>query len=654
MTLQALLADAKVSTVLIVDDAYDDVPLAADLASDDDAWANFFADLGTDRALVAAAFPDFERMDASGLRRSDAFVGAVWGLRGTLKAELWGGLFERYARDVTSDLDYLKKLEEALRALGLEPTPCGRSLSDEARRAPIVLADLFLGSPQNEEAFEESIRRLKDLLAGREADPPLVVLMSRSTRLADKKAEFRDRACLLGAMFRVHSKSELLEGKTLERTLERLVRHREDAVRLARFIHAWDQGLTAAKARFLTTIRRLDLADYGQINGLLLEAEGQPLGSYLLDVLDRVLQYEIEASPETIKCAEALNAIDPRLYPPPYLPGSPDLQDFVYRSSHQHSERLNVGQGQDSIGVSFGDILIERVVLETAAASGSAATALVALTPPCDLVRGAAKRVLFMVGAFDGLTPDTWSYSANPVRTPILVLPDSRRGQVRWDPKDLRTLLPAELTAMLAAGGSHVVVGRLRESQALALQQRLLSELGRVGLVAQMPASFSVRVEVSFLDAGDALQRLPLPALERDGGVYYVGRDNRGNSEYRLVLGQNACDELLDAVQGLDPANVHERARPALARLKTSTTLPALLDRGLDAPRPDQLALLEIRTETSEVGGQPKVETVGLIGRDFSGGKLLPNQEKHGALVIVMKLSPQPNDGAGAGVPAGN
>ena len=49
-------------------------------------------------------------------------------------------------------------------------------------------------------------------MAGRESAPPAVVLMSRSPRLQDKKERFRDDAKMVGALFRVYRKQDLLEG----------------------------------------------------------------------------------------------------------------------------------------------------------------------------------------------------------------------------------------------------------------------------------------------------------------------------------------------------------------------------------------------------------------------------------------------------------
>lgn len=299
MTLQALLADRQITTALIVDDAYDQVPKAGDLDADEEAWSNFIADLGDDRQVLVQAFPAFNDLDAYQLRQSDEFVAVVWSTRDRLRPELWNLLFAGYEQATRSDRAFLQHLEGALRSIGITPTPCGRDVPVDGQTASIIFADLFLGATQQPADIERSLERLRPLLAGREADPPLVILMSRSNLLEDKKAYFRDRAKLLGALFRVYRKSDLMDGSNLERALERLALHRPDAVRVAAFLDSWENGLKAASEQFLTGIRRLDLSDYAQVRDILLAFEGQPLGSYLLDVFDRVLQHEIEGGANT-------------------------------------------------------------------------------------------------------------------------------------------------------------------------------------------------------------------------------------------------------------------------------------------------------------------------------------------------------------------
>ncbi|AZN98090.1 MAG: hypothetical protein EOQ42_16630 [Mesorhizobium sp.] len=89
-------------------------------------------------------------------------------------------------------------------------------------------------------------------------------------------------------------------------------------------------------------MRRLDLSDYGEISQLLLNFEGQPLGSYLVDVFDSALQFEIEADGPTIEAARALKDVDLSLYPAPHIAGTSDLQHLVHQTVWQHRARLGV------------------------------------------------------------------------------------------------------------------------------------------------------------------------------------------------------------------------------------------------------------------------------------------------------------------------
>ena len=94
------------------------------------------------------------------------------------------------------------------------------------------------------------------------------------------------------------------------------------------------------------------------------------------------------------------------------------------------------------------------------------------------------------------------------------------------------------------------MVARLRESHALELQQRVLAGLGRVGLVAPLPATFAVEVEAYYADTTGVPTRLTVAGLE-DGAVCFVGRDETGNQN-RLVLTERGCDEMQAALSDLE------------------------------------------------------------------------------------------------------
>lgn len=638
MTLTELLADRGLNRALIIDDGYDSQPTSNDLSSDDDAWANFFSDIGADQDRITAAFPSFEGMNASDLKRSDAFVSALWKLKDEINSELWNGLFGRYISDGESDQGYLDKLETALKSLSVDIIRSGRTVPADANSARLIFVDLFLGSGQDDEAMTDSVNLLKTLLSGREENPPVVILMSRSSRLDDKKGDFRDRAHLIGAMFRVIRKQDLLIPALLERTLTRLARHYQDAARIAAFLHSWSAGLDAAKTRFMTTIRRIDLPDYCQIHRLLLTFEGQPIGSYLIDVFDRVLQYEVEADSDTITAAENLNSIDTQQYPPPYILGSADLQDLVFNSIYQNQERLRVTNTVvGKVPVGFGDILgnksLASVDVELTSENSSV---FVLLTPACDLARGEAMRIILLKGTLEELTPAKWTFKGK-ARTPIFILSNRRRMWIQWDLKDVQMQTPEELNSALGAEGPLRLLARLRVDQALELQQSLLSQFGRVGLVAQLPGTFPVAVEVFYLDTNQEFRRFELPSLEANGGVCFTGKDKDSNPIVTLVLSEKSCDEILDAIAGLAPEEVHDRARDTLSRLKSSRTFPIMLEQGLRAPRPDQLAILQVNVPSLDDDGNLSSEIVGIICRHPMPEPIGANFLKLGALFIVIK-----------------
>ncbi len=630
MTLNQVLSDCGIASALVIDDGYDAVPRASDL-DDTEIWSNFFADSRGHEQILTDIFPQYAEFLPEQLQSSDRFVAALWNGRAKIPSELWDPFFEVYQQSFATDKAFLDNLEARLAATGLQVVQSGRAPPPGAHEANLIFVDLFLGAAQQDPDIKRSLETLQPLLNGREKEPPCVVLMSRSELLRDKKEQFREGAELLGSMFRVYSKAELLQGENLERTLERLVLHRPDAMRVARFVHGWKTGLNLASERFLKGIRRLDLSDYAQIRDVLLAFEGQPLGSYLLDVFDRVLAHEIEGDEETVQAAEDLNRIDPARYPAPHIAGSPDLQDLVFRTIWQNPKRLKVKSTIAEMPVGFGDVLVRKELIEGAPAPAGAAHAYVVMTPACDLVReDGAKRILLVSGRISEMSAKSWTYGQTTFKTPIMSLPGERRVWLRWDAKDLLALTPAEIAELLS--GHYRIHLRLREGHALELQQRLLAEMGRIGLIAQMPGTFPVRV-TAYSHGPASLRELSLPVTAREGGVCYVGRDKDGNEQTKLVMTEGAIDELLTAVESITAAEVHERARDALARLQKAKSFGTMLQQGMPVPKSDQTSFATIKATVPEDGDQIKEGVIGLIARNPS---TLPQTARNGALVLVV------------------
>ncbi|QBN85521.1 hypothetical protein EBA17_01135 [Xanthomonas oryzae pv. oryzae] len=109
MSMEKLLRKANIRTAAVIDDVYDEMPRAEDIA-ESAGWASFLDDLGDDRELVRAKFPAFDELDADELRHSNGFVEAIWALKGELPQPLWDTLFDDYVRALESDRKFLGKV----------------------------------------------------------------------------------------------------------------------------------------------------------------------------------------------------------------------------------------------------------------------------------------------------------------------------------------------------------------------------------------------------------------------------------------------------------------------------------------------------------------------------------------------------------------
>ena len=613
MSLKDFLEERGVKTALIVDDAFDNIPKASDIINADAVWPIFNDDLSDEqRSRIAEVYPLAAERDFDELFRTDGYVAAVWGLREEL-GEIATTVFLDYVSAQSTDEKYIQLVQQRLEAIGLVCETSGRAFEAKARTVDVIVIDLYLGQGQDPAAFDVSKDALKRAVQAREVGPPLVILMSRSHRLEAKRDEFRDEVGLLDSAFRIIRKADLEEEGVIELQLQRLVDNLEDTRRLSNFVQALNKGLDAAAQRTLALLRKLKLSDLGQIHDLLLDAEGEPTGSYLVDVFDRVLQHEIERDEGIIDAAKALNSFTAVNHPPPFLSGSPELQELVDRLVSQNKLRLKLPGSLES-AVTFGDLL--RLPLEEQPGHPKLLSdltqdeVLLVLTPVCDLQRGAAPRVFLLVGEVRDLTAANWSYGAD-ARTPAIRLDDDLRW-IQWDLKHVATATGALIDNHLRSGALRLA-GRLRESHALELQQRVLSGLGRVGQVALLPATFPVELEVFYASTDNKPSLLEVPEL-KDAAVCWVGRDRAGKQVIRLMTTEMVGDGVVRALKGLRKEQIAEKAHLAFEHVTTTPDLGRRLAAGLDLKGVSETKWSPI---TSETGGN-KVPAMGLLAWNMS------------------------------------
>jgi hypothetical protein len=190
---------------------------------------------------------------------------------------------------------------------------------------------------------------------------------------------------------------------------------------------------------------------------------------------------------------------------------------------------------------------------------------------------------------------------------------------IEWDLDDQRMLNREELAALIAPDGPYAIRVRLRESNALELQQRLLSDLGRVGLLSSMPFTFPVDVILFTADVDGKPKQLDLPVIASEGGVCISGRDAEGNDHTRLVLTESAVDEILRAIPKIEEVQIHTRARDTLRRLQGSASFRSMLQRGLKAPQATTKgSLVQLKVPAEKAVGVQMVgeEVVGLFARN--------------------------------------
>lgn len=634
MSLEALLLEKGIRSALIVDDVFDRVPKASDIGVTNEEWSIFIDDLQAEQKdEIVAKYPQAETARADELIADDGYVATLWEMRERL-GEGAERLFESYIADQEADDAFARLAREKLEALGLVCETEGREFETKAATADLIVIDLFFGTAQDEAAMNTSKQKLRSALAPRASDPPLVILMSRSPRLSGKRDEFRDEVGLLDSAFRIIQKSDLHTPNRLERQIERLVENVRESKRLAAFFHALKIGMSAATERTLLLLRRLRLSDIGQIQELLLSVEGESTGSYLVDIFDGVLQHEIERDRGIIDAALALNAFAAANHPPPYVAGSADLQQLVQRLLSQNAERLRMSGAQES-ALSFGDILQMRQdadpeELRRSLLVGIAADkVLLVLTPACDLQREGVPRILLLVGTLKHLGAKDWSYGPD-ARTPAILV-DGVLQWIKWDLKHIDTVAQDAVQDAIDRGEIRVVA-RLRNAHALELQQRVLSGLGRVGLVARLPATFPVMVEAYYANSTAYPARLDVPALN-DGAVCFVGRDEKGNQVLRLVLTEGSCDGILEAVTELSEEDVADASRAAFRHVRDTTDLRRLLSSGIDlnSVGPKNWTAISSLTDTQRV---PKL---GLIAWNHPGGDALGKDTRHAGIILIVR-----------------
>lgn len=170
--------------------------------------------------------------------------------------------------------------------LGLSVATFGSSSSVEEMAdggAQLFLLDWRLGE-DHETAIEAAVRKASDIHEHWPAGQPrpLIVLMSSVPSVTTHAEEFRRRSRLLAGMFHAVPKAELSNAFSLQMHLQTLAMSLPAGHRVQEFVDALCEKVRTVGDDFIERISALTLSDYAYIQSLSLQADGQPLGDYLM------------------------------------------------------------------------------------------------------------------------------------------------------------------------------------------------------------------------------------------------------------------------------------------------------------------------------------------------------------------------------------
>jgi len=566
---KALLAAREVKRAVIIDDAYDDRPRVGDI--EDAKWDTFFDDIGVneeEEKRLAAAYgtEEYERTDASTLRREPLFINAAWDQRTQLPTV--AALFADFEKAQKTKRDELAPLQGLLETdLGLNCQVFGRDEAAAIAEADIIFLDLFLGFLETEEAINRAIEKIKGVVERRRDRPPSVVLLSRSPALKEKGTRLRDGAELLGCQFRMVKKDELVDLEKMAERIYELVVSYADFLKLNAFILAWKTAIESGAKRFLRSIRTLDLADYANLHALVLEAEGEPVGDYVLDLYDLHLHNVLEGDETLVRAAKVLNQVSWTNYPPAQFMPSNELIDMMDGALFQNETRTRVETEIDGLQstVRLGDVFLgpqpAAAAQEGSAQPAAHRRAFVVLSQACDLKHGGAEQMLLMQGAARPYTAS--QHDRQHDRTPVMKCGDTKFS-IRWDSVAPETWRLDSLNDR--ANSDTKRVRRFRTPFALQLQQEFIGNLGRVGTLTAVPARFDVGIRV-FLRKADNTASLLLERAAADAAAaYLVGRDPQAKPREWLLVSEVVQDEFRKAFRNVPAADLPQGGNPAVVR----------------------------------------------------------------------------------------
>jgi hypothetical protein len=531
-----IFKQSSIGAVAIIDDAFDSPEQSMTAA----ATQALFNEVSADQDLLAgfaAAGHDLETIDHLTLEaivavkaqaKQDPAALAAWN-HVKVFAEARRTALDGFAVELSKDLKVkVKKISAASLSSGSARSKA-KDVVDDA--VDVVFLDYELKEGEEEGALSsEIVDRIYRQFAGKEK-APLVILMS-SKKLDEKAlAAFQRRTKVLSGMFYFVPKEELFDKEKRHYRLAAFAKSLATGRTLQRFVTGVEAELKNIQAKVFADVRSLSIGDFAFLQKLRLHEDGQPLGEYLLWLMNAHLVKELLVSGGVQAVESKVNALPFDDLPPTQSKPSISLATLYSSAVLRPMAALPELATDQAKYLQFGDLFRK----------GKGKQVWLCITAPCDLAFSpkrpirSGRSILFLPGTLQPIDKPMKPFEQRQPRTELVRI-DDKAYRIIWDPKEVARADWSAIHAWKTALGVERIA-RLNTPFALEIQRSFASDLTRIGMPTPPPFYNPTRVRLAALDAHG--KEVELTAANRCDG--YLSGDERG---MRLVMGEAFMDAL--------------------------------------------------------------------------------------------------------------
>ena len=531
-----------------------------------------------------------------------------------------------------SSLEDVERISDSLRALGLEVVTVGTDYGGAPPVAGLVLMDYYLGDPADPTSPMLAVQRARELYdaALEDTEKPFIVLMSSATAVRAQAEQFRSDSNLLGGLFDVVSKSELIDPRRFAIRLAGWAANMPLRHRIQEFVESLDETLGHSISEFIRKARGLTIEDYFFVQALSLQSDGHPLGDYVQWLFGSLLVNKVfEANDRFAASRDEINRISLDLQPASHLVPSNHLAEiYSLAIAEPNLEEIGVHPRAARDGEEDGmDGRLGGVAINPSRGEGPGCQEELPLLRLGDLLVNKVTNRVYMIA-----TPDCdLQFAPNTSRVPdrkdsVLLIPgqlcalreSSRRGQIEtelylhngeqcrivWDRRKILTIPIGEFCKWSADAG-YSRPARIRLPYAVKIQQQVMAEVSRLGMPVAPPMQETVSADI--FEHIDENTRQLYQSL--DSGITLI-HEQRGKPSF--VVGRAALDGLLDRLSGLLEMYTESLASATGTRKQKLRNNLEKLERCLEPER--LIEMLETKKKLPESGKSTQLveRTIGL------------------------------------------